>query len=268
MPGFGFGFARSQRSLSESGDTGTGPPGETITHFFGALSRDQFGAGIPVAAGSIVSGDANGHWQIAAGRLYPTAAGDAADLDAGPYSLVLNDGTLAIVNIEQDTWDVTDQSEWNAIANQSETVLRGRSIALRNPSTLNLGITGAFASPFRRAELRDAANGNRPLTIFGRSGAPGVFDDYCEIDKVQQLRGTRGVTFRHLKTTAVAEQKFRFIGESSRHCEDIIIDDCWVRGAPADPNGNYSNSSNYPNLNKDLIATTGTVAIRSLFRLG
>lgn len=260
MPGFGFGSARSPRAMLGSGGTGAGPDGPTVSLSYGALSRNQFGAGFPVSANAILSGDAGGHWEISAGRIYPSPAGDAADLNAGPYALLLDDGSRLNITIEPDTWDVTDQSEWSVIANQSATALRGKTIALRNTSPLNLGITGAFGTPFRRVDLRDTANGNRPLMIKGRLGAPGAFADYCEIDRVEQLRGTRGVTFCHLKTTPVAQQKFRFVGESSNHCEDIVIDDCWVRGASSDPNGDFSNSSNYPNLGIDLIATTGTLA--------
>lgn len=84
MPGFGLGSARSQRQMLSSGGTGSGTNEPTSSLSYGALSRNQYGAGIPIIASSILSGDAGGHWEIEAGRLYPSPAGDAADLNAGP----------------------------------------------------------------------------------------------------------------------------------------------------------------------------------------
>lgn len=229
----------------------------TPEHIYGALSRSQEGAGIATSATAIVSGDPSGHWQISNGRLYPSATGVSAGLNAGPYSLALNDSTQVNITIEPDCWDVATQAEWDVIALQSAATLAGKTIALRNDSTLNLGITGASGTPFRRADFR---NGATPLTIKGRFGDVGDWASYCEIDKVQSCRGARGLTFKHLKTTAAAESKFLFVGESANHCEDITIDDCWVSGQTADPNGDFSTSTNYPMFNIDLIATTGSIA--------
>ena len=47
---------------------------------------------------------------------------------------------------------------------------------------------------------------------------------------------------------------------ANNHTDDIVINDCWIRGQEADPNGDFSSSSAYPNLNRDLIATTGSAA--------
>lgn len=254
MPGYGFGFSRSPRRTGMA--TGGNPPPTTLEITIGALTRNQFGAGVPVSGSTIVSGDAGGHWTVSQGRLFPSASGDAADLNAGPYALQMDDGSTVNVTIEPDTWDVTDQSEWNAVAVQSEAVLKGKTIALRNTGTINLGITAAIGTPLRRVDLRDGAN--KPLTVKGRLGAPGDWASYCEIDKVQALRGTRGVTFRHLRTTPVAESKFAFIGESTRPVEDIIIEDCWITGEPDDPNGDFAISGNYANFNVDLIKTQGS----------
>ncbi|MFU7527429.1 hypothetical protein [Qipengyuania sp. ASV99] len=259
MAGFGFGSARGRRARSSgnSNGPGVGPgTGPTLSQTIGALTRNQFGGGVPVGASAITSGDAGGHWTISAGRLFPSAAGDAADLNAGPYVLALDDGSTINIVVEPNTWDVTDQSEWDFIARQSPATLAGKKIGLRNTSTLALGITGGFGTPFRRVDLRDG--GGSPLVIEGRFGAAGAFADYCEIDRVQFMRGARGITFRHLKTDATANAKFTLVGEGANHTEDITIDDCWVRGETGDPNGDYSTSSNYPNLNRDLINTTGS----------
>ena len=224
---------------------------------YGALSRAQEGAGIAVTGTSIDGGDESGHWQISNGRLYPTTAGDTADMSAGPYTLSLNNGELLNITIEADTWDVATQAEWDVIANQASGTLAGKKIALRNDSALTLGITGAFSTPFRRVDLRD---GSTPLTVKGRFGDVGSWDDYCEIDKVQQLRGTQGLRFQHRKTTAVAEGKITPTGESANLLEDITFDDMWVRGVAGDPNGDYSTSSNYPNLNDDMFTSSSSAA--------
>ena len=252
MLGFGFGIGHRDVTGERSSATG----GETVSYVLGALTRNDLSAGIPISAGAILSGDANGHWTIGGGRLYPSAAGDASDLNAGPYTLGLDDGSTAAISIEPDTWDFTDQSEWDFDATQSASTLAGKAIALRNPSLINLCITDSFGTPFRRADLRDG-DGN-PLVIKGRFGTLGDWTSYVEINKVQTMRGVRGITFRHLRASAVVESKFVLVGESSNHTDNVTIEDCWICGAVGDPNGNYTSSSNYPNLNLDLITTTGS----------
>lgn len=256
MPGFGFkqGFSRSRTAL----DTGIigGGGGEAFAFVIGALTRSEFGAGVEVTGTQVTSGDEAGHWIVSGGRLFPSPAGAAAELDSGPYSLRFDDGSTAAITIEPGTWDVTDQSEWDFVAMQPASVLSGKAIALRNAAPISLGITGGSGTPLRRVDLRDAEG--TPLTIKGRFGEPGEWADYCEIDRVAFLRGTRGVTFSHLRTTPAAETKFAFIGESTRPADDITLDDCFVSGEVGDPNGDYSNSANYPNRNRDLIATTGS----------
>lgn len=252
MPGFGFGLSRSHR-----GKTAGAVVPSVIRQDFGALSRAQSGAGIATTATAILSGDPDGHWQISGGRLFPSTAGDTANLSRGSYQLTLNNGVTMAIFIESNTWDVATQAEWDFVSMQSAAILAGKKIALRNDTVLDLKITGATGTALRRVDLRA---GGVPLTIEGRFGAVGDWAAYCEITRVQDLRGTRGVTFRHLKTTDVAEQKFRITGETASNAEDITITDCWVRGQTGDPNGNYSISSNYPNNNIDLIATTGSAA--------
>lgn len=230
----------------------------SLSQTYGALSRAQEGAGINVgSATSITSGDPSGHWQISNGRLYPSSTGDTADMNAGPYELVFDNGEQLTVTIEANTWDVATQAEWDVIAMQSAATLAGKKIALRNDSTLTLGITGATSTPFRRADFRD---GSTPCTVKGRFGAAGAFADYCEVDKIQQLRGARGVKFTHLKFSAVAEDKIQLTGEAANLLEDITIDDCWISGVTADPNGDYSTSTNYPNLNDDMILSSSSAA--------
>ena len=246
--------------MGSSGSSGGPIPDASISATVGALTRNEFAAGLSVTGGTIVSGDAGGHWTVSGGRLYPSPVGDAADLNAGPYALKFNDGSNVNVIIEPGTWDVTDQTEWDFVAKQPSGTLAGKKIALRNAAPLTLGITGVSGTPFRRLDLRDG--GGNPLVVEGRFGEVGAWDDYCEIDRVQQLRGARGLTFRHLRTSKTNLTKFQIIGESSFPVDDIIIEDCDVSGQVADPNGDYSTSSNYPNRNIDLITTGGSVSLR------
>ena len=227
-----------------------GIPVESEQVTYGALSRAQEGAGIAVTGTSISSGDDSSHWQISTGRLYPTAQGVTDSLNAGPYTLTLDDESVLEITIEADTWDVATQAEWDVISTQASGTLAGKKIALRNDSALTFGITGASSTPFRRA---DFGSGGTPLTIEGRFGAAGAFADYCEFDKISQMRGAQNITFKHLKTTAVAERKIYIYGEASFNAVGVTIEDCWIRGETADPNGNYTTSSNYPNLNDDMV---------------
>ncbi|WP_439150783.1 hypothetical protein, partial [Sulfitobacter sp.] len=66
---------------------------------FGALTPAGAG-GIPVAGTSITSGDTNGHFEIVAGHLVPTAAGEG-NL-SGTYALTLNNGDTLDLTIEAD----------------------------------------------------------------------------------------------------------------------------------------------------------------------
>lgn len=224
---------------------------------YGALSRAQPGAGIATTATAIVSGDPSGHWQIGSGRLYPSTAGDTANMNAGPYTLELDNGQVLNITIEADTWDVATQAEWDVIAFQSAGTLAGRKIALRNSTMIDTKVTGLTGSPLRRVELR--ASGV-PLTIEGRFGAVGDWASYCEVNRFSFV-GVRGVTVRHLRFEPSAASKIGIRGETANNCDDTIIEDCWVRGAEGDPFGDYSVSTSYPMRNIDLISTGGSNSV-------
>lgn len=257
MPGFGLGFGHARQ---RGGKGGIVIPEPSAIYQFGALSRSSFGAGITLNAAQIVAGDAGGHWTISNGRLFPSAAGDAADLNAGPYVLLLDNGDAIRINVEPRTWDVADQSEWDVVATQDAATLAGSTIALRHEGELTLGINGTINTPFRNSTYEDA-NGN-PCTVKGRFGEVGSWADYCLIDKVASMRGAQGVRFEHLRTTPVAETKVRIISQNSggNISRDITIHDCWITGEVGDPNGDYSTSTNYPNHGVDLITTGGKTA--------
>jgi hypothetical protein len=73
---------------------------EDMTYYIPALTP-QGGGEVPVSGTAILGGDASGHWQIIDQMLSPSAAGDLADLDQTPYTLVLDDGQSVTIEITQ-----------------------------------------------------------------------------------------------------------------------------------------------------------------------
>ncbi len=82
--------------------------GSNLSVVFDPLTAAGTG-GVPVTGSSITSGDALGHWQVSGGMLSPTPAGDAADLNAGPYALTLDDGQQIDVQVSPHPMD---ESHW------------------------------------------------------------------------------------------------------------------------------------------------------------
>lgn len=114
---------------------------------FGALTKAASG-GVLVSGTSITSGDASGHWQIIAGVLTPSTAGDTADLNLGPYSLVFNDTSTITLNIIAGAYSVADIDQLEVAAEQSSLTL-GQKILMRggayNPTYLDKRITRTTA---------------------------------------------------------------------------------------------------------------------------
>lgn len=212
---------------------------------FGNLTIAGHG-GVAVTGTSISSGDASGHWTITGGFIVPSAAGDTANLNLGPYALVLDNGQQVNITIAADEWDVRQTSEWDTVITQATATLSGKKIAIRPGATITTGVDGA-AARLRRADFGG-------LEIYCRDTA-----GYADVDKFH-LRGTRNVTLRRLRTTAVAEVKFQLTGEVANNLAGITIDQCHVSGQVADANGDYTTSTNYPNNGIDLIRTTGSSA--------
>lgn len=240
MGSFGFGFGVTRRRASGGGTPAPAPTEVT----FGALTFAAAG-GVPVTGTSISSGDPNGHFTVSGGLLTVSAAGDAANLSGGPYSLVFNDGSMRTVNIAPNEWDVRTTAEWDTVIAQSAATLSGKKIAIRPGQTITTGVNGT-AARLRR-------NDYGGLEIYCRDTA-----SMADFAGEFYLRGCRNVTFRRLRSQAVAGRKFYLLGEAANHLENITIDQCHIRGATADPNGDYSTSTNYPNFGIDLITTQGS----------
>jgi len=221
---------------------GSGGPAP-VTATFGNLTIAGHG-GVAVTGTSISSGDASGHWTITGGYIVPSAAGDTANLNLGPYALVLDNGQQVNITIATNEWDVRQTSEWDTVIVQATATLSGKKISIRPGATITTGVNGT-ATRLRRADYGG-------LEIYCRDTTT-----YADVDKFY-LRGVRNLTFRRLRTTAVAETKFTILGETANNAAGVTIDQCHVRGVTADANGNYTTSSNYPNNGVDLITTGGS----------
>lgn len=227
------------------GATLPGAPSAVVTTF-GALTLAGAG-GIAVTGTAIASGDPSGHWAISGGFIAPSAAGDAANLSGGPYSLVLDNGQEVSIFVESNCWDVRTSAEWTAVITQSAATLSGKKIAIRPGQMIMTGVDGS-AARLRRNDYGGLEICCRPVGVL------------ADVDGFT-LRGTRNVTFRRLRTDAAPATKFLMIGETANHLENIVIDDCHVRGAPGDPNGDYSISTNFPMNGIDLITTQGSAML-------
>lgn len=233
---------------------GRGPSGPATTSVtFGNLSRSGVGSGVPTTATSISSGDASGHWQVSAGVLCPSVAGDTANLNLGPYSLVMNNGDTFNVTIEANCWSVSTQAEWDFIIAQATGTLASKIIRVRRlPSNgvYTSGVNGT-AARLRRADYTGLIiKGDDTFTVpnheddVSATSYP-LFDTFI-------LRGTRNVTFQRLDFDATISKKFDMIAETANHIAGITIDWCRLRGTIGDANGNYTagagvGANQYPN---------------------
>lgn len=69
-----------------------------------------------VGAVTITSGNTNADWQVTGGYLSPTIGGDTRDMNSGPYTLGLSDGSTIVAVIEPNCYDVRTQADYNAVA--------------------------------------------------------------------------------------------------------------------------------------------------------
>jgi len=88
--------------------------GANVTTSFGEMTLSGAN-GVAVSGTSIASGDASGHWQIISGRICPSAAGDTANLNLGPYSLVLNNDQTVDISIVANQGDARTGAELVAL---------------------------------------------------------------------------------------------------------------------------------------------------------
>ena len=129
---------------------------------FGALTLAGAGGIAPtttvgtISTTTIIGGNTANHWQIAAnGTLTPTATGDTADLNQGPYSITIlfGDGTntdqaTITITIESNVYAVTS-GELSAVINLGSVTIDGKTIKGRPGADIggaNIGDTVDFAT--------------------------------------------------------------------------------------------------------------------------
>ncbi len=131
---------------------------------FGALTGAGEG-GLKVRGRTISSGDPNGHWEVSGGQLVPTAAGDQADLNAGPYSLTFANGRTAEIGIKPNAYTIIGEDQLLRVAKLKE-ALSGSTVELRATSRPYLPDMGQMydtmgyfskAVTFRSADLNNKA---------------------------------------------------------------------------------------------------------------
>lgn len=190
-----------------------GPVTSITSDTYGALSRAQEGAGIAVTGSSIASGDASGHWQISGGRLYPSTAGDTADMNAGPYELVFNDGSQLTITIVPNSYDCSTSAEFDALMALGAATLSGKTVRVRGeglvPSTLNslnftaqgapLRIESVGNGSFAYLEIRNVDGIDFAGVKFQMTGWPRNYSELVrfKFGTMDNLRFIEGCTFRH-----------------------------------------------------------------------
>jgi hypothetical protein len=195
---------------------------------FGALTLSGAGGIIPTHTGvitsaSITSGDASSHWQIAAdGTITPTAAGDTANLNLGPYTLGVSfnggvDTATVTVNITASAYSAATMAEAKAAA-AAIGVGGGVSILLRS---------GTYAEDTAFLQNRAFTS---TITITKHTGATPIFSqidcnnsDNLVIDGLTFTRGG-GIPL--------------YIRNAS---DTVTVQNCLFYGTtPIDPLGDYS----------------------------
>lgn len=118
---------------------------------FGAKTKSgQGGYDVGVSAVTISSGNASGHWQVVlSGSRYlvtPTTTGDTADLNAGPYTLVMSDGTKLAIYIAANAYSVRTHTELKNLI-QAAGLAYGDTIYLRETGDYSATVTITPAVP-------------------------------------------------------------------------------------------------------------------------
>lgn len=189
---------------------------DVVAVSFGALTREDAGA-VPVSGSSIVGGDPSGHFKIVNGSLVPTAIGDAADLNQGPYSLELNDGSTYLVSIVPNEYSAYTLDEVDTAGNLTAGgyTIRLRNRLMTNPVGLRLFRSKTYTTP---------------ITVTAEDGG-GVVGG-CSFEQVTNCTFT-GLTFEAIEGTV---RLFTARGLNS----GVNIVSNTFRGNYRDPLGDYS----------------------------
>ena len=203
--------------------------------------------GSTITAAVISSGDASGHWTIDNnGDLSPSAAGDTANLNLGPYTLACSynsgeDTATHTVTILADTYTVlADATELDdAIADIGTASSGARTVKMRDGTLTTTGstFTGEAFVNVVTVEAENAPTGGPPLTTWNV-----IFDMQLVVSNMDK------VTFSgiHFKKLGLANS-FTYVVFVTAASTDIIFDRCEFSGDVRDINGDYSASGAYVN---------------------
>ena len=204
---------------------GTGGGGAFLTAAnFGDKTLEGAG-GVATSGTSISSGDASSHWQIIGGFVVPTAAGETAGLNLGPYSLVFDDASTLTITIIANKFSARSTAElsaaWAATTTATDTGILVRDVDDQSAARASLGVkafTNVFTiEPHVWTELADPRATVRGVKLPGITLASG-----CEKVTIQ------GINF---KDDNVADAATSVIVVNTPS-EDILVRQCEVHSSP------------------------------------
>lgn len=218
---------------------------------FGALTKANVCK--PVARGLIDEGDPLGHWRASGGLLCVSAAGDAANLSAGPYILRIG-GQVVAVAIDPEAYDVTTQAEYDvALPLAAATPPNGRTIFLA---------PGMFFEPrmgFDNAVFEKVFS-ETPFRLVSRD-----MSNKATYSTVIHIRG-QGLHFVGLKRPAMNAPAYKFDdADSTQLTSDIVIDQWEAYGVEADIHKHYANAAEFGNT-VDLFVKAGAQGNRTNYQ--
>lgn len=204
--------------------------GAVVSLRFGAETKA--GVGKPVTGSAIALGNAAGHWQVTGGKLCVSTAGDGADLNAGPYNLLLNNGEAISVEIDANAFDVTTQAEYDvALPLAAASPPNGKTIFLAAGMTFDPKL--AFDHPAFEKYF---------------TGTPFIID--CR-DRSVKATVTTDIHFRGggqrimgLKRLGTTTEPIVFDCSASYWCDDIRIQHCEFAGTTKPITGSSTYSAN------------------------
>jgi hypothetical protein len=196
---------------------------------FGALTQAAAGdyqvvANNTIAAASITSGDASGHWQISSsGKITPTSAGVSAAFSGAPYSLgcsftdpdAQEDTATITVTVAADTYSVATAAQFNTIWALGDATLNGKTIKCR---------AGSYTAPTAVATRQNIATLTNGLTIESHDQSnKAIFDRWY----FNLSSGTSGnMTFNYLKFYSTWPWSFNNMILFNSNSQNVTFESC------------------------------------------
>jgi hypothetical protein len=218
----------------------------TITRIIGQLTRDGEGD-VPVAgATSIVSGNGAGHFRFASGAIVANSTGTTAGFNAGPYSLVTDNGvTVQFVRVA-DAYSIGKQADFVQGSpflgvgqlQYYSVSLNGKRVIWRPGLSCASGIDNGFGSPLRNTSFGDSGTGWVGVSLESEDYSnPWVLTD-TQVDITARYVQFKGLTFPVPPTGDNSANAIVLDGSSGAPVSDIVFDSCTWLGATKDVNSN------------------------------